>query len=113
MKPSAWNNNTFIKTVSLGETTPIRIFNKSKRLTSTGNIELENSDDTERHIEGDLSYSYPIETNITFLSSYPINGLLVEMSDESDESKNFIVGSTNTYVYNNVNTYLYFSGIIH
>lgn len=71
-------------------------------LLSLGNIELENSNDTERHIEGDLSYSFPIETNITFLSGYPIKGLPVEMNDASDKRKNFIVGSTNTYRYNNV-----------
>jgi len=81
LKPSTWNNNTFIKTVSLG------------------NVELENSKDAEQHIEGELSYSFPIETNITFLSSYPINGLPVEMAD--DERKNFIVGSGTTYLVNN------------
>jgi len=82
MTASAWNNITFIKPISLGK------------------IELENANDTDGHIEGDLSYSFPIETNTTFLSSYPIAGLSVEMLDESDVKKNFIIGSTNTYIFN-------------
>lgn len=100
MKPSAWNNNTFIKTVALGKPCSIHILDNFKRCIIVGNIELENSEEAERHIEGELRYSFPIETNTTFLSSYPINGLPVEMT--SDERKNFIVGSGITYLFNNV-----------
>lgn len=67
-----------------------------------GNTELENSNDTEQHIEGDIKYNFPIKTDVTFLSSYPINGLPVEMIDESDKNINFNVGSSNSYIYENV-----------
>ncbi|KAG4071878.1 hypothetical protein HA402_006039 [Bradysia odoriphaga] len=82
LKRSAWTNSTFINTVSLG------------------NVVIENPEDTEKHIDGELSYSFPIQTNITFLSSYPINGLPVELSDESDRRKDFTVGSGSSYLYN-------------
>lgn len=70
-----------------------------KRFIAVGNIVLENSEEAERHIAGELSYSFPIETNITFLSNYPINGLPVEMSDEK---QNFIIGSGTTYLFKSV-----------
>ncbi|XP_037033118.1 uncharacterized protein LOC119072075 [Bradysia coprophila] len=82
LKRSAWTNSTFINTVSLGD------------------IVIENPEDAEKHIDGELTYSFPIQTNITFLSSYPINGLPVELSDESDRRKDFTVGSGSSYLYN-------------
>ncbi|KAJ6647289.1 hypothetical protein Bhyg_02511 [Pseudolycoriella hygida] len=81
MKRSAWNNITFIETVSLGDS------------------KLDNPSDVEKHIEGEIIYSFPIESNVTFLSNYPIKGLPVEMSDGPDDGKHFIVGSGFAYVF--------------
>lgn len=80
LRRSAWTNSTFVKTVSLGD------------------INIENPEDAEKYVEGGLSYSFSIETNITFLSSYPITGLPVELSDESDRRKDFTVGSGTSYL---------------
>lgn len=80
----------------------ILTLSESKDVIVLGNIELENSNDVDQHVEGELRYSFPVETNITFLSSYPINGLPVVISDESDGKKNFIVGSGSAYRYDNV-----------
>lgn len=67
-------------------------------------MELENSNDTTEHIEGALSYSFLIQTNITFLSSYPISGLFVQMPNDTSGRRNFHVGSGISYIFNNVSS---------
>lgn len=104
MKPSAWNNITFIKEISLGKILfkKCHIFYNEMSYFSIGSLELENPNSTDSHFEGEIIYSFPTQTNTTFLSNYPINGLPVEMSDEADETKNFIVGSINKNSFNSV-----------
>lgn len=65
-------------------------------------MNIENREEVDKHIEGELGYSFSIETNITFLSNYPINGLPVELTDETDRRKDFVVGSGISYLYTTV-----------